>query len=94
MSASIDDFEEERAPDRYYDEQLRLSWFDRRCKLIRMGFTDQELKRAVEQSYKTRRRREQSIQSMSNESFEMLKESLFRKIRRRFHPREQLTTRY
>ena len=90
----IDDFEEDRLPDRFYDEQLRLGWLDRRCKLKRSGFSEEELKIAVEVSGKLRRQRERTFRSMSDERLELAQEALFRKLRRGFGPKKVLTTKY
>lgn len=58
FNATIDDYEVERAPNRYYGEQLRLSWFDRRARLKSCGFGQQELLAAEHQAKVVRRHRE------------------------------------
>ena len=95
MSVSLDEFEEERKGDRYEGNDLILGWLDRRYKLRRLGFDDDELKHASKQARHFRRQREWTLFRITkNERFAMLQESLMRKLNRGFRPKKKLVTRY
>jgi hypothetical protein len=58
VNSTVDNFELERAPNRYYGEQLRLSWYDRERRLQACGFGEKEIREAERLSMEVRRRRE------------------------------------
>lgn len=95
ISVPVDEFEEERKYDRNESDQLIICWLDRRYKLKSLGFEDSELKHASEQSRKLRRHREWTVSRLAkNDRFELLQESLVRKIGRGFRPKKNLVTKY
>ena len=71
-----------------------MSWLDRRCRLKRSGFGEDDLKHAADFSSRLRRHRDWTLRTANNERFEMAQEAVLRKIRRGFRPKITLTTKY
>lgn len=89
---SVDRFELDRSLDRFQGEQLRLSWYERRSRLIACGFDEGDLYRAAKEARKVRRQRVRT--QRAQDRFEMSPKAVARKIVHAIHPPKNLTTCY
>jgi hypothetical protein len=89
----LDDFEEKHK-ERRHDDELRLSWLERRRILRRCGVTEDEILESLESSFRVRRQRQQTLHWRKFDKVEELKQSVQRKLGRTIFPKKKLATKY
>lgn len=86
VTTPVDEFEKSRTNRRATDD-LRLSWIDRRRKLRRLGFTDEEMRQAQAAAEKTRKQREKTLSWLRFSKVEEVQQAILRKLGRTIHPK-------
>jgi hypothetical protein len=92
---SVDECENRRRERRREDE-LRLSWLERRRILRRNGASEDDISEALERAHKVRKQREKTMSTWRSklDKVEEVQQSIFRSLGRTFHPKEALKTKY
>lgn len=93
VTTSIDEYEAVREGLRY-SQCPRVSWIERRQRLRRLGFSDDDMHAAQDASEAARRNRERTVSRLKFARVEELQQSLMRKFGRTMHPKVALETKY
>ncbi|GKY95412.1 hypothetical protein MPSEU_000502700 [Mayamaea pseudoterrestris] len=93
-SYSVDEFEAKRQAHRKPAMDLRLGWWNRRCILRRLGFSDEDMKQVEESSQRTRKRRESTSSRSKLSKIEEIQQKIMRKLGRALYPKVTLQTKY
>jgi hypothetical protein len=90
----VDEFEVRRRDERKGSSELRLGWWNRRCLLRRLGFSDADMKAAEESSARARKQRGRTSSMMKLSKLQEVQQAVMKRLGRALYPKAPLETKY